>query len=42
MDMDLEGKKQVVGNGDSLTLGRHVLTFVFRTDGSLAGGYGYL
>ena len=27
--MDLEGKKLVVANGDSLTLGKHVLTFVF-------------
>ena len=27
--MDLEGKKLVVANGESLTLGKHVLTFVF-------------
>ena len=27
--MNLEGKKHVVANGDSLTLGKHVLTFVF-------------
>ena len=27
--MDLEGKKHIVANGDSLTLGKHVLTFVF-------------
>lgn len=27
--MDLEGKKLEVANGDSLTLGKHVLTFVF-------------
>ena len=27
--MDLEGKKLVVANGESLTLGEHVLTFVF-------------
>ena len=27
--MDLEGKKLVVANGDTLTLGKHVLTFVF-------------
>lgn len=27
--MELEGKKLEVGNGDSLTLGKHVLTFVF-------------
>mgnify|MGYP002603071447 FL=1 len=27
--MDLEGKKHIVANGDTLTLGKHVLTFVF-------------
>ena len=27
--MDLEGKKHIVANGDILTLGKHVLTFVF-------------
>ena len=27
--MDLEGKKHIVANGDSLTLGKHILTFVF-------------
>ena len=27
--MELEGKKLVVANGESLTLGKHVLTFVF-------------
>ena len=27
--MDLEGQKLVVANGESLTLGKHVLTFVF-------------
>ena len=27
--MNLEGKKLVVANGDTLTLGKHVLTFVF-------------
>ena len=27
--MNLEGKKHIVANGDSLTLGKHVLTFVF-------------
>ncbi len=27
--MDLEGKKLVVANGESLTLGKHDLTFVF-------------
>jgi flavorubredoxin/flavin reductase (DIM6/NTAB) family NADH-FMN oxidoreductase RutF len=28
-DMDLEGRKVVVKDGESLTLGKHVLTFVF-------------
>ena len=28
-DMDLEGRTLEVGNGESLTLGKHVLTFVF-------------
>ena len=27
--MNLEGKKHIVANGDTLTLGKHVLTFVF-------------
>ena len=27
--LNLDGKKLVVGNGESLTLGKHVLTFVF-------------
>ena len=28
-DLDLEGRTLEVGNGESLTLGKHVLTFVF-------------
>ena len=28
-NLNLDGKKLVVANGDSLTLGKHVLTFVF-------------
>ena len=28
-NLNLDGKKLVVGNGESLTLGKHVLTFVF-------------
>ena len=28
-NLDLEGRTLEVGNGESLTLGRHVLTFVF-------------
>ena len=30
-NLDLEGRTLEVGNGESLTLGRHVLTFVFAT-----------
>ena len=40
--MDLAGKKLEVKDGESLTLGKHVLTFRVRPDGTLAGGYGYI
>lgn len=40
-NLNLDGKKLVVANGDSLTLGKHA-DFRICTNGSLAGGYGYL
>ena len=40
--MDLAGRKLEVKDGESLTLGKHVSDLRVRSDGTLAGGYGYI
>mgnify|MGYP000635817823 CR=1 FL=1 len=39
---DLEGRKVVVKEGDTLELGKPYASFCNGTDGTLAGGYGLL